>query len=521
MTCDARQSAGPTLVWHPITGARQSTRRARSITAHRSRRIAVLVDHGTEPLRITVVGSGITGLATAHRLIDLSRKADRPVDVTIVDAADRAGGVIATVERDGFTLDLGPDNFVTDKPAAVELVNALGLAEQLQNTNDAHRTAMVVRRGRLVPIPDGFLLMAPMRIMPVLRSPLFSPAGKLRMAAERFIAARADNDDESLASFVTRRLGREALDRLIQPLVGGIYAVDPQTLSLRATLPRFLDMEADHGSLTRAMKKRAKARTAQHTAARYSLFVTLRRDMQTLTDALVQYIGRSNFSLGVPVASITPVEPAESTTNRWRLSLTDGRSLNAHSIIIAAPAHAAASMLTGLDPNLAGRLSEIEYVSSAVIYAAFRRDQIAHPLNAFGFVVPFREQRCIMACSFSSVKYPGRAPDGHVLLRAFVGGALQQHLLDRDDNDLIAAALRDLSELLGIADPPLFTHLQRWPNTMAQYKVGHTDRVAAMDRLLQSHHGLHLAGNAYRGVGIPDCTLAGQRAADTILNRAS
>ena len=474
---------------------------------------------GIDPttMRIIVIGAGITGLSAAHCLLELAEDQHRPIDLTLLEASDRPGGVIHTTRRDGFVLDVGPDNFVTDKPWAVQLSQRLGIDDQLQGTNEVHRSALVVRRGRLLPIPEGFLLMAPTRIAPFVFSPLFSWRGKLRMALERFIPARRETEDESLASFVSRRLGREALDRLVQPLIGGIYGADPQTLSLRATMPRFLEMEARDGSIIKAMRRGAGKRTAAQTAARYSLFVTFRQGMQTLVDALVNQIGRHRVRLGTAVTRISPA-PADGASERWQVHLSDGSALAADGVILACPTYRAAQMLKGLDDQLARQLEYVPYSSSAIVYFGYRRDQISHPLDAFGFVVPHIERRHIMACSFSSVKYPGRAPQGHALLRVFLGGALQPHVLDGDDADVIGAARRDIDELLSISGEPMFANLHRWHNTMAQYQVGHLTRVAAIRNRVARHPRLQVAGNGFEGVGIPDCVRDGQRAAERMMS---
>lgn len=466
--------------------------------------------------RIIVIGAGITGLSAAHRLLELADEHRQPIDLTLLEASARPGGVIHTIRRDGFVLDVGPDNFITDKPWAVQLSRRLDINDQLQSTNHAHRSALVVRRGRLLPIPAGFLLMAPTRIAPFVFSPLFSWRGKLRMAAERFIPARRDIDDESLAGFVTRRLGREALDRLVQPLIGGIYGADPQSLSLRATMPRFLEMEARNGSIIKSMRLGAKQRAAAHTAARYSLFVTFRDGMQTLVDALVERIGHSRVRLGTPVTRINRTT-TDANGKPWQVHMPDGSVLRADGVILACPTHRAAVMLKGSDDQLACQLESVPYSSSASVYFGYRRDQIGHPLDAFGFVAPHLERRHIMACSFSSVKYAGRAPEGHTLLRAFLGGALQPHVLDGDDAEVIAAARHDLDELLHISGKPIFASLHRWHKAMAQYRVGHLDRIAQIRDRVAQHPGLDVAGNGFEGVGIPDCVRDGERAAERMM----
>ncbi len=468
------------------------------------------------PKRIIVIGGGISGLAAAHHLLEWSRQRHVNIDVNLLEAGPRLGGVIHTIHRDGFTIEAGPDNFITTKPAGVALCRRLGLEPLLQGTTTQHRGAMVVRGKRLLPIPEGFLLMAPSQIMPIVTSRIFSPWGKLRMAMEPFVPARRGGADESLASFVTRRFGSELLDRLVQPLVGGIYTADPQRLSVRTTLPRFLDMEVREGSLIKAMRKTARTRgRATETGARYSMFVTLKPGMSALPEAIAGRIGRDRIHLHT---AVTRVERDGSCDAPWSITAADGRSWRADAVIVACPTPAAASILSALDAELSHQLSAIDYASSAVVHLAFRRDQIGHALNSFGFVVPHRERRAILACSFNSVKYEGRAPAGWVLLRAFLGGKLQETLLERDDAELMAAARNDLAELLDIRGAPAWCMIHRWHKALAQYDVGHLDRIKAIRDRAASHPGLFLAGNGFEGVGIPDCIAEAERAAAQLIS---
>lgn len=465
--------------------------------------------------RVVVVGGGITGLAAAHRLCELAAEQEQTLDLTILEAGDQPGGVIHTVRQDGFLCEAGPDNFVTNKPWALSLCRRLGLEDQILPTNDAHRSALVVRRGRLLPIPEGFMLMAPTKLLPMALTPLFSLRGKLRMAMDWFIPARAGVEDESLASFVTRRFGREALDRVIQPLIGGIYTADPETLSLRATMPRFLEMEASHGSIIRAMRKQAKAAPSvagRGSGARYGLFVTLRDGLQTLVEALVDRIGPQRIRCHAQVSSLS----RDAADTDWSVHLSDGTTLNADSVLLAGPRHVAAKILRSFDDNLADQLADLSYATSGVIHLTYRRDQVPHPLNAFGFVVPAIEKRNLIAASFTSIKYAGRAPDGYVLLRAFVGGAMNRSFMERDDAALIAATRQEFKDLLGITADPSLTLVHRHTNSMPQYAVGHLKRVEAICRRIAEHEGLESAGNGFEGVGMPDCIHSGEQAAERL-----
>lgn len=476
---------------------------------------------------IVVIGGGVSGLSAAHRLIELRDEKKIPLDVTLLESGSRLGGGIQTLRRDGFLLETGPDNFITTKPWGIALCRRIGLADRLLQTSEENRRALLVHRGRLHPIPEGFLMLAPTRFMPLALSPLFSWRGKLRMAMDLVLPARRDNEDESLASFVIRRLGREAFERAAQPLVSGVYTADPQTLSLRATMPRFLDMEQQHGSVIKAMwreqraarlrRKQAGGKPGSDSGARYSMFVTFDDGLQTLIDALASRLPENAVRLNAGVSSIAPL-PQENGMPRWRVTCEGGTAMDADGVIVAAPTHRASKMTGGFDPTLSGHLNAIAYASSVVINLAYRQTDLVRPLDGFGFVVPAVENRSIIACSFSSVKYAGRAPEGFVLVRCFAGGAIQPHVFEWDDDRLVAGARRELRELLGIEAEPLFALVHRHPRSMPQYPVGHLRRVAQILECLDRHPGLALAGNAYGGVGIPDCVHSGETAAERVLD---
>ncbi|MGH7785912.1 MAG: protoporphyrinogen oxidase [Candidatus Binatia bacterium] len=458
--------------------------------------------------RVAVIGGGISGLAAAHHLVELSRTGGRPIDLRLFEAGERLGGVIATECRDGFVIETGPDSFLSEKPAALALCERLGLTDRLVGTREEFRRTYVVREGRLQVLPDGFLLLAPTRLWPLVATPLFSWPGKLRMALD-LVLPRGSGDDESLGSFVRRRLGREALERVAQPLIGGIYTADPERLSLRATMPRFLEMEQAQGSIIAAMwrQQRAARRRTADSGARWSLFLSFDAGLQVLVDALAQRLPEGVVQLRRPVASL-----ARSARGTWRVD-----EFECDAVIVATPAHAAATLLHPLDAELGAELSAIEYASSAIASLIFRREDIPHPLDGFGFVVPRIEGRLLLAGTFSSLKYPGRAPAEYVLVRAFLGGALQPEVLALDDGALLTAVHGELEALLGIRRPPQRSVLTRWPAAMPQYHVGHLERVARITRRGAAHPGLALAGNAYAGVGIPDCIRSGEAAAEMIV----
>jgi oxygen-dependent protoporphyrinogen oxidase len=454
--------------------------------------------------RIVIVGGGISGLAAAHRLIELCGDS---AEITLLEASSRLGGTIQTEHRDGFLLERGPDSFISEKPEAVALAKRLGLESRLIQTNEQYRRSFIVRDGRLRAVPEGFQLLAPSRVWPFITTDIFSLPGKLRMAADLVLPRQNVNEDESLASFVRRRLGQEALERMAQPMVGGIYTADPETLSLRATLPRFLDMERDHRSVILAMMRQGQKRGTS--GARYSLFLSFDEGMEVLVKALASTIPNVRLQ--------TRIKDLAFESGTWLIKSDSGLTTEADAVCLAVPAYIAAHLLENVNPRLAAQLNAIKYASTATINLAYKREAIRHSLNGFGFVVPFVEKRSLIACTFSSVKFDNRAPEGHVLLRAFAGGALQPEILDL--KDLESRIETDLRDLLNITGTPLFTELTKWNRSMPQYEVGHLDRVEAIEKELVPN--LVLAGNSYRGAGIPDCIRSGETAAENLVNFAA
>jgi len=466
-------------------------------------------------MKLVVVGGGISGLAAAHRATEIARERGVPLDLTVLESRDRLGGTIATERADGFLVEAGPDSFLSEKPWALALCRRLGVEDQLVRTDDRFRKVYVWRGNRLHPLPDGFQLLAPTRLAPFVASSLFSWPGKLRMAMDLVLPRGGVGDDESLGGFVRRRLGAEALERVAQPLVAGIYTADPDELSLAATMPRFLELERTERSvilgLMRAMKRAPQPGTS---GARWSLFVTFKNGMGQMIDTIATRLPDSAVQLGTRVAGI------ERAGAGWRVGVGDG-AFEADAVIVSAESHTAARLLRYVDPQLATLLGEIGYASSATVSFGYRRADVPGALDAFGIVVPRTEGKALLAATFSSVKYPGRAPDDHVLIRCFLGGALDTAILDGDDAALIARAREELRAALGIAATPVLTRLARHPASMPQYRVGHLARVETIERRLAALPGLFLAGGAYRGVGIADCVRSGEAAADAALAGAS
>jgi oxygen-dependent protoporphyrinogen oxidase len=461
-------------------------------------------------VKLVVVGGGISGLSAAHRALELARDGAR-LELALLESRDRLGGTIATERVDGFTVESGPDSFLSEKPWAIGLCARLGIEDRLLRTDDRFRKVFVWFRGRLHPLPDGFQLLAPTQLGPFLASPLFSWPGKLRMGLD-LVLPRGGGDDESLGAFVRRRLGAQALERVAQPLVAGIYTADPDELSLAATMPRFLELERKERSLIGALwRANRRAPRTGTSGARWSLFVTLRDGMAELIGALAARLPAGTVRLRHRVGGV------ERAGASWRVTTTSGERLDADRVILATESHVAARLLRYADPSLAALLEGVPYASSATVCLGYRRGDVPHPLDGFGFVVPRAEKRALLACTFSSVKYPGRAPDGHALLRCFLGGALDARALEADDDTLTRRAREELREALGIVAPPVLTRVHRWPLSMPQYHVGHLRRIETIEHRVRGLSGLELAGGAYRGVGIADCVRSGEAAAESAL----
>ena len=456
----------------------------------------------------------MAGLAAAEEIVSLAAAAATTVEITLVEAAGRVGGVLATVRRDGWLVERSADNFLAARPEAVQLVKRLGLEDQLVGVDPRVRRALVWHAGRGVPAPHGFRLLAPGRIGPILSTPLLSPLGRLRLLAERLVRPRPPRGDESLESFVVRRLGREAFERLVQPLAAGIWTADPARLSMAAACGEFLAMEREQGSLWAGERRRIRATAAQAASgARYGQFLTLATGLQTLPERLAARL--RDRRVRFIDAEATGIErPAG---GGWRLSIAPppgaAATIAADAVVLAVPAPVAGRLLAAAAPVVATDLQGITYAGSAVISLGFARADVAHPLDAAGLVIPRRAGRRILAVSFSSSKFPGRAPEGCVLLRVFAGGALDPDVVRGDDAALESVARAEVAELLGARGTPRLVQIDRWHAAMPQYHVGHVERVARIMEGAATIGGLALAGAAYTGVGIPQVIASGQAAA--------
>lgn len=462
--------------------------------------------------RVVVVGGGITGLAAARRLAMLAPGAA----ITLIEQEDRLGGKIITERVNGFVIEGGPDSFLSVKPRGIGLCKELGLADHLQGTDERHRRTFVMKGGRLRRLPEGLTGLIPSRLGPMVRTSLISPLGKARMGLDFLLPPRRDGGDETLAAFVERRLGREVYDRLIEPLMAGIYAGDGRQLSLAATFPQLRAGEVRHGGLIKGVLavKRA-GPTSSIGQPRRPPFLAPREGMDALVAALVADLQERGVRLltGVAVTALR----RELGDQCYDLQCNDGGLLSADAVLLATPAFAAADLLASLDPGAAADLRSIPHVSTATVSVAYRASDLPRPLNGYGYVVPRLEGRPVLACTWTSSKWPLRAPDGHALVRGFVGRAGQEDALARSDVELLALVREEFRQTLGITAEPVLHRIFRWPRGMPQYTLGHLDRVAAIDARLAAFPGLAVAGHAYRGVGIPDCIRSGETAAETVL----
>jgi oxygen-dependent protoporphyrinogen oxidase len=466
--------------------------------------------------RIVVIGGGIAGLAAAHRVVELENEKALGVEALLLEASPRPGGAIDTERVGDFIVEAGPDSFITEKPWALRLCERVGLSSRLVSTQSAYQKIYIVHRGKLVALPEGFFLLAPTRLTPFLNTPLFSWIGKLRIAAEAFLPRANLDGDESLGAFVRRRFGTEALERVAQPLVGGIYAADPDKLSLGATMPRFQEMERQRRSIILAMRAEQRRRERGRetgSGARWSLFVTLAGGMRELVDRLAERLPEGALWTGGAATSLSLSDDGKP----WRVTIRGGDEISADAVILATPAFQTGILLSSVARIAAAELGQIAYASTATVSLAYRRADFPRPPDSFGFVVPAVERRKLMACTFSSLKYPGRAPADAILLRAFVGGALQPELFDTDDATMEKNVRGELSSLLGVTAEPRFSRVRRHPNSMPQYHIGHQARIQRIENALSKLPALALAGSAYYGVGISDCVRAGEQAAEKIV----
>jgi len=473
-------------------------------------------------MRIAIIGGGIAGLAAAYEL-EKARARGASVDYTLYEEQPRLGGSLASEIVNGAVLERGPDSFLTEKPAAAELCRELGLGGELLPSNDASRKTYIVVRNRLVALPDGLMFLVPTKLVPTSLTQLFGLRTKMRMALELLHPPRPGGGDESVAALVKRHFGQEAVDRLADPLLSGIYGGDAAQLSAQTVLPRLVEMEAKYGSLTRGMlaahrQMRAMAKTSAQksgAAAPRALFTALRGGMQQLVDALVGRLNPASLRMATPVSAI------RKATGGWSVEAS-GAKQEVDALIMAAPAWVAGSLLAPVDGALGSELGGIPYSSSITVNLIYDEAKIGRLPEGFGFLVPAIEGRAMLACTFVHRKFLGRTPPGKAVFRAFLGGMKHEALLDESDEVLVATVRREMGEILGAraisADvEPEHAQVSRWRRAMAQYGVGHRERMDRIGRRVAALPGLRLVGNAYDGIGVPDCIRLGRRAAQELV----
>lgn len=459
--------------------------------------------------RIAIIGGGISGLSAAFTL-EKRRQAGASLEYALFESSPRLGGVLVTERVDGCLVEAGPDSFLTEKPWASDLSREVGLGDQLIGSNDADRITYILAKGKLVVVPDGLMFMVPTKITPTMLSPLFSTRTKLQMAREWFHPPRKAEGDETVASFVERHYGPEMVDRLADPLLSGVYGGEAAQLSMRAVLPRFAEMEATYGSLGRAMLAARKKMGHVSKVSARPLFTSLKDGMQQLVDAIVSRLPASAFNAN------TPVQRVERQNGGWVIS-AGYASDEFDAVIMAIPAYSAAELLSMTNEDLAAELRGIQYTSSVTVNLGYDRAVRASLPPGFGFLVPRSEGKRMLAATFVHNKFPHRAPDDRALLRCFVGGARNERVLEAPDEEIVRMVREELGQIIKLRANPLFTRVYRWRRAMAQYGVGHLERLQRIDGLLQSLQGIALAGNGYRGIGVPDCVRSGSDAAHKAL----
>jgi oxygen-dependent protoporphyrinogen oxidase len=478
--------------------------------------------------RIAVLGGGITGLSAAYA-VARARLAGVPVEELLIEARERVGGSIQTERVEGFLIEGGPDSFITEKPEAAALCRELGLGDSLLGSNDAGRRTYILYQGRLVPLPDGLMLLVPTRVWPMLTTPLLPFRSKLAMAAEFFakppMAGNGAARDESVASFVGRHFGDAMNENIADPLLAGVFGGDSSALSIRSVLPRFHAMEQKHGSLTRATLKAMRQRNARArepsasgaTEAAPTLFMTLRDGLGRIVEALMQHLELSRVFLGQSVLAIEPFDRGAGC-RAYRIRCGGGVVYDADSVILALPAYQGARLVSPFDPVLARLLESIPYSSAMTVSMGYDTRALAQLPPGFGFLVPRKEKRRLLACTFVHGKFNHRAPLGHALLRCFLGGSRDPEVLDDlGDREAVDLCRRELRAILNLDASPRLYRIYRWPRSMPQYEVGHSERVSSIGQRLGNHPGLFVAGNAYSGIGISDCIRTGKAAAEQAL----
>lgn len=467
--------------------------------------------------RVVIIGGGITGLTIAYAFEQHNKNTEQPFDYMLVERAKSPGGKMATENIDGFVVEAGPDCFVAEKPWVHQMALQAGIEDSILAPNESSKRSYVYSEGKIHELPEGLLLLLPSKITPFLLSPLISWKGKIRMAADAVIPGKKNNTDETLSDFVTRRLGKEILDKIAAPLIGGIHSNDPETMSLRASFPRFLKMEEKSGSLLRSMlAARLKALFTKRDAGK-SHFLSFRQGMGEISDALVSGLGKNRVRCNRTVTRLEEIRKRDGT--RYRISFNEGEPVEADAVVVATVANQASRILEGMDSSVASFLGEIPLTSSANLSLAFKSGELGRIPDGFGLMIPAVEKRKISAVTLSSTKWNYRVPDPkYRLLRIFVGGYRNQELTLLDDADLLKIVRTELSELFGVSAAPIMTRIHRWIRERPRYTLGHIERVQSIEKLLSRHEGVFLAGCSYHGIGVGDCVASGMKASKAAID---
>ncbi|HSF69127.1 MAG TPA: protoporphyrinogen oxidase [Nitrospira sp.] len=468
---------------------------------------------------VVVVGGGISGLATAFALQEQAAAADVSLRCTVLESGSSWGGKIVTRKVGGLVTEAGPDSFLSQKPAGIELCTRLGLADQLINTNETGKKAFVLQGGRLHELPEGLASFVPKQLGPFLRSGLLTWTGLMRMGLDVVVPRGPSESDQSVAEFLRRRFGAQAFERVLEPLMAGIYAGDAEQMSLRASFPTFLELEQRYGSVIRGMMAvRKKTSAIPAGGSKRTMFVSLRNGLGELVTALTTRLAQQGVELRLG-CRVDALRVRSNQPGRWMydLILDDGSALSTEGLVLATPAYVSAELLRPLTPMAAGLLEMIPYASTATVSLAYPAKAVAGAVEGFGFIVPRKEGRDLIAATWTSLKWPYRAPADQVLVRCYVGGVGREGILELDDEQLASRVRAELSDLCGIKPEPAFLEVNRWPKAMPQYTLGHLDRLTQLNAALSRYGGLVLTGAGYRGVGIPDCIREGTAAACLIL----
>ena len=477
----------------------------------------------SSPRTVAIIGGGISGLATAYALHEQAAACGLSLQCTVLDAAPTWGGKIVTHRIGGLVTEAGPDSFLSNKPAGLQLVEKLGLTDQLINTNETGKKAFVYTGGRLCELPEGLVVIAPGQIGSFLKSGLLSLGGLARMGMDLVLPAKRWDGDESLASFFRRRFGQQAFERMMEPLMAGIYAGDAEQMSLKATFPRFFELEQEHGSVIRGMMAARNAGSIRSSGGpRRTMFVSLKNGLEDLVKALVRRLTEQGVGLRAGV-SVESLRVRSHQPGRWMYDviLRDGSALSVESLVLATPAYVTADLLRPLTPIAAGLLETIPYASTATIAMAYPASVIGGAVRGFGFVVPRAEQRDLIAATWTSLKWPHRAPADQLMVRCYVGGVGREKIFEFDDQAMVARVKAELKQICGVATEPTYVEVNRWMKAMPQYLLGHVERLEQAEAALSRYGGLVLTGAAYRGVGIPDCIHDGALAAERVVRYLS